>query len=132
MEKATRVLTDEDKEMMDKAIEGKNGELRKIEFILGRQKLKKSFQYEVKFKGMDHRVSQQSMGVWASTDDCNSSTPGFPEMCSSRKGSRNSSVSSMTWSRRERVPVCETQRPLRFERSSRLLVWTVISPSTTR
>lgn len=59
MEKATRVLTDEDKEMMDKAIEGKNGELRKIEFILGRQKLKKSFQYEVKFKGMDHRVGHR-------------------------------------------------------------------------
>ncbi|RXK36829.1 elongation factor 3 [Tremella mesenterica] len=55
MEKATRVLTDEDIAMMDKPIEGKNGELRKIEFILGRQKLKKSFQYEVKFKGLDHR-----------------------------------------------------------------------------
>jgi hypothetical protein len=31
MEKATRILTDEDKAMMEKAIEGKNGELRKIE-----------------------------------------------------------------------------------------------------
>jgi hypothetical protein len=31
MEKATRVLTDEDKEMMERPIEGKNGELRKIE-----------------------------------------------------------------------------------------------------
>jgi elongation factor 3 len=57
MEKATRVLTDEDIAMMDRPIEGKNGELRKIEFILGRQKLKKSFQYEVKFKGMDHRYN---------------------------------------------------------------------------
>lgn len=57
LEKATRVLTDEDKAMMDIPIEGKNGELRKIEFILGRQKLKKSFQYEVKFKGMDHRYN---------------------------------------------------------------------------
>ncbi|WVQ82413.1 hypothetical protein IAT38_004541 [Cryptococcus sp. DSM 104549] len=55
MEKATRVLTDADIEMMDRPIEGKNGELRKIEFILGRQKLKKSFQYEVKFKGFDHK-----------------------------------------------------------------------------
>ncbi|WVQ99133.1 hypothetical protein IAU59_006265 [Kwoniella sp. CBS 9459] len=55
MEKATRVLTDEDREMMDRPIEGKNGELRKIECILGRQKLKKSFQYEVKFKGMTHK-----------------------------------------------------------------------------
>lgn len=57
MEKATRVLSDEDKEMMDRPIEGKNGELRKIEHILGRSKLKKSFQYEVKFKGLDHKVS---------------------------------------------------------------------------
>jgi elongation factor 3 len=55
MEKATRVLSDEDREMMDRAIEGKNGELRKIEHILGRSKLKKSFQYEVKFKGMDNK-----------------------------------------------------------------------------
>ena len=31
MEKATRVLTDEDKEMMNRPIEGRNGELRKIE-----------------------------------------------------------------------------------------------------
>lgn len=57
MEKATRVLSDEDREMMDRPIEGKNGELRKIEHILGRSKLKKSFQYEVKFKGLDHKVS---------------------------------------------------------------------------
>ncbi|WVQ77165.1 hypothetical protein IAR50_006848 [Cryptococcus sp. DSM 104548] len=57
MEKATRVFTDEDKEMMDRPIEGKNGEMRKIEFILGRQKLKKSFQYEVKFKGYDHKYN---------------------------------------------------------------------------
>ncbi|RSH81523.1 hypothetical protein EHS25_006145 [Saitozyma podzolica] len=55
LEKATRVLTDEDKEMMDRPIEGKNGELRKIEYILGRSKLKKGFQYEVKFKGLDHK-----------------------------------------------------------------------------
>ena len=57
MEKATRVVSDEDKEMMERPIEGRNGELRKIEHILGRSKLKKSFQYEVKFKGLDHKVS---------------------------------------------------------------------------
>ncbi|ORX36907.1 mRNA export factor elf1 [Kockovaella imperatae] len=56
-EKATRVLTDEDREMMERPIEGRNGELRKIEFILGRQKLKKSFQYEIKFKGYDHKYN---------------------------------------------------------------------------
>jgi elongation factor 3 len=31
MEKATRVLTDEDKAMMERPIEGKNGEMRQIE-----------------------------------------------------------------------------------------------------
>lgn len=31
MEKATRKFTDEDKEMMERPIEGRNGELRKIE-----------------------------------------------------------------------------------------------------
>jgi hypothetical protein len=31
LEKATRILTDEDKAMMDVAIEGKDGSLRKIE-----------------------------------------------------------------------------------------------------
>ncbi len=31
LEKATRVLTHEDREMMDRPIEGRNGELRKIE-----------------------------------------------------------------------------------------------------
>ena len=54
-EKATRILTDEDKAMMDRPIAGRNGELRKIEEILGRQKLKKSFQYEVKFLGHPHK-----------------------------------------------------------------------------
>ncbi|KAL1405388.1 [NU+] prion formation protein 1 [Vanrija albida] len=57
MEKATRVFTEEDLAMMDKPIAGKNGELRKIDYILGRQKLKKSFQYEVKFKGFDHKFN---------------------------------------------------------------------------
>jgi elongation factor 3 len=57
LSKASRALTEEDKRMMDTEITGKNGDKRRIEQVLGRQKLKKSFQYEVKFKGMDHRVS---------------------------------------------------------------------------
>jgi elongation factor 3 len=68
MEKATRVLSDEDREMMDRPIEGKNGELRKIEHILGRSKLKKSFQYEVKFKGMDHKVGLSHVWSQGETD----------------------------------------------------------------
>jgi hypothetical protein len=58
LHKATRALTEEDKKMMDTEITGKNGDKRRIEQILGRQKLKKGFQYEVKFKGMDHRVGR--------------------------------------------------------------------------
>jgi elongation factor 3 len=55
LEKATRVLSDEEKAMMEIPIQGRNGDLRKIEFILGRQKFKKTFQYEVKFRGLDHK-----------------------------------------------------------------------------
>lgn len=62
MEKATRVMSDEDRLMMEQPIEGRNGELRKIEHILGRSKLKKSFQYEIKFKGLDHKVCRRRSG----------------------------------------------------------------------
>lgn len=53
--KASRVLSEEEKRQMEVPIEGKNGEKRKLEMIIGRQKLKKSFQYEVKWKNLDHR-----------------------------------------------------------------------------
>jgi elongation factor 3 len=49
------VLSEEEKRQMEVPIEGKNGEKRKLEMIIGRQKLKKSFQYEVKWKNLDHR-----------------------------------------------------------------------------
>jgi len=42
---------------MDQFFVGKNGEKRKIELIMGRQKLKKSLQYEIKWKGLDHRYN---------------------------------------------------------------------------
>lgn len=51
--KQTRILTDEDKAQMEKLIDlgdGKGG--RKLEALIGRQKWKKSFQYEVKWVGM--------------------------------------------------------------------------------
>lgn len=51
--KQTRVLTDEDRAQMDKFVDlgdGKGG--RRIEALMGRQKYKKSFQYEVKWIGM--------------------------------------------------------------------------------
>jgi elongation factor 3 len=45
LEKATRKMTDEDIKQMDVPITGANGEKRRIETLLGRQKYKKSFQY---------------------------------------------------------------------------------------
>ncbi|KAI0775749.1 P-loop containing nucleoside triphosphate hydrolase protein [Trametes elegans] len=57
LEKATRVLTDEDKALLETDFVGKNGQRRKLELIMGRQKLKKSFQYEIKWRGLDHRFN---------------------------------------------------------------------------
>ncbi|POW07506.1 hypothetical protein PSHT_09926 [Puccinia striiformis] len=53
----SRVLSEEEKRQMEVPIEGKTGEKRKLEMIIGRQKLKKSFQYEVKWKNLDHRYN---------------------------------------------------------------------------
>jgi elongation factor 3 len=63
LEKTTRVVTKEEQEMMEKPIAGRNGEMRKVEAILGRQKLKKGFQYEIKFKGFAHKFN-----VWMPRD----------------------------------------------------------------
>lgn len=53
----TRKLTPEEKIQMEVPIKGRNGEERKLEMIIGRQKLKKSFQYECKWRGLDHRFN---------------------------------------------------------------------------
>jgi len=50
--KQSRQLSKEEEDQMAKEIEGKNGQKRRIEAIVGRAKLKKSFQYEVKWTGM--------------------------------------------------------------------------------
>jgi len=64
LEKITRVLTPEEQALLDKDWVGKNGTKRKMEMIMGRQKLKKSFQYEIKWKGLDHRFN-----TWVPRDD---------------------------------------------------------------
>jgi elongation factor 3 len=51
LEKATRVLTDDEKAQLEVEFVGKNGQRRKIEMIMGRSKLKKGFQYEIKWRG---------------------------------------------------------------------------------
>ncbi|KAJ3241742.1 hypothetical protein HDU78_001701 [Chytriomyces hyalinus] len=52
--KVTRILTDDDKKQMEKYLDIQ-GSKRQIEYILGRQKLKKSFQYEVKWVNYKHK-----------------------------------------------------------------------------
>ncbi|KAH0541802.1 hypothetical protein FGG08_003757 [Glutinoglossum americanum] len=64
--KQTRILTPEDKAQMDKYVDlgdGKGG--RRIENLMGRQKWKKSFQYEVKWVGLlpkhNSQVSRETL-----------------------------------------------------------------------
>ncbi|KAK0485759.1 hypothetical protein IW261DRAFT_1451853 [Armillaria novae-zelandiae] len=64
LEKTTRVLTDAEKRILDTEWVGKDGSKRKLELIMGRQKLKKSFQYEIKWRGLDHRYN-----TWVPRDD---------------------------------------------------------------
>ncbi|THH31808.1 hypothetical protein EUX98_g2391 [Antrodiella citrinella] len=64
LEKTTRVLTDAEKAQMEVEFVGKNGQKRKLEMIMGRQKLKKSFQYEIKWRGFDHKFN-----TWLPRDD---------------------------------------------------------------
>ncbi|KAL0956356.1 hypothetical protein HGRIS_002506 [Hohenbuehelia grisea] len=64
LEKVTRVLTPEEQAIMDTDWVGKDGSKRKVEMIMGRQKLKKSFQYEIKWRGLDHRFN-----TWVPRDD---------------------------------------------------------------
>lgn len=53
--KATRKLTPAEEAQMKVPIVSKDGQSRLIERIVGRQKLKKSYTYEIKFVGFDHR-----------------------------------------------------------------------------
>ncbi|RKP18660.1 mrna export factor elf1 [Rozella allomycis CSF55] len=52
--KASRKLTPEEEKLLEKPI-SINGQSRFVECIFGRQKLKKSFQYEIKWKNLEHR-----------------------------------------------------------------------------
>ena len=56
-EKATRKLTSEEEAQMETPIVSNTGEKRRVEFIVGRSKLKKSFQYEIKWAGLEHRYN---------------------------------------------------------------------------
>jgi elongation factor 3 len=67
--KQTRVLTDEDRAQMAKYLDLGDGKgERQLENIMGRQKWKKSFQYEVKWKNMlpknNSQVSRETLLEW--------------------------------------------------------------------
>ncbi|WYZ39619.1 hypothetical protein EsH8_III_001533 [Colletotrichum jinshuiense] len=67
--KQTRILSDKDREQMDKLIDLNDGKSpRQIESIVGRQKYKKTFQYEVKWRGWlpkyNTQVSRETMIEW--------------------------------------------------------------------
>ena len=67
--KQTRILSDEDKAQMEKRIDLKDGSgERKMEAIMGRQKWKKTFQYEIKWYGMlpkyNTQISRETMIEW--------------------------------------------------------------------
>ncbi|KAJ3384070.1 translational elongation factor EF-1 alpha [Lobulomyces angularis] len=55
--KQSRQLSDDEKAQMAKEIEGKNGQKRRIEAVVGRAKLKKSFQYEIKWVGLAEKFN---------------------------------------------------------------------------
>lgn len=94
LHKASRAITEDERKMMDIEITGKNGDKRKIEQILGRQKLKKSFQYEVKFRGMDHKHN-----AWLPREDLikygfQKMIATFDDMDSSREGAGSRDLSA--------------------------------------
>ncbi|ETS84392.1 hypothetical protein PFICI_02417 [Pestalotiopsis fici W106-1] len=67
--KQTRILSDKDKEQMDKKIDLGDGKgERQIEALVGRQKWKKSFQYEVKWRftlpKYNTQVSRETLLEW--------------------------------------------------------------------
>lgn len=86
--KQSRILSDEDKAQMEKPIDLKDGSgVRFLESLLGRQKYKKTFQYEVKWRNMlpkyNSQVSRETLADWGFTkliqefDDHESSREGL-------------------------------------------------------
>ncbi|KAI1337224.1 prion formation protein [Xylariaceae sp. FL0016] len=67
--KQTRILSDQDRAQMDKLIDLKDGKSeRQVEALVGRQKYKKTFQYEVKWRGwlpkFNSQVSRETLLEW--------------------------------------------------------------------
>jgi len=54
LEKETRIWSEEEQKQMEKYVTV-NGESRQVEYLIGRSKLKKTFQYEIKWKNLRHK-----------------------------------------------------------------------------
>lgn len=54
-EKANRKISEEEAEQLAQPITSSTGEKRTIEFIVGRRKIKRGFEYEIKWKGLQHK-----------------------------------------------------------------------------
>ncbi|KAF9568352.1 hypothetical protein EC968_002963 [Mortierella alpina] len=57
LEKSTVAMTDEELTQMETWVVGGDGSKRQVEMIMGRQKLKKSYQYEIKWKNHVHKFN---------------------------------------------------------------------------
>ncbi|KZZ97679.1 elongation factor 3 [Moelleriella libera RCEF 2490] len=67
--KQTRILSDKDREQMDKWIDLKDGKsARQVETLVGRSKYKKTFQYEIKWRGLlpkhNTHISRETLVEW--------------------------------------------------------------------
>lgn len=73
--KATRALTPEEEALLAQPITGGNGEVRYLERLVGRQKEKKSYKYEVKWQKRTHKVRYRRLAPIgpAPADDVSSS-----------------------------------------------------------
>lgn len=54
-EKANRKISQEEADQLAQPITSTSGEKRQIEFIVGRRKMKRGFEYEIKWKGFQHK-----------------------------------------------------------------------------
>jgi elongation factor 3 len=54
-EKASRKISEEEAEQLAQPITSTTGQTRFVEFIIGRRKMKRGFEYEIKWKGMQHK-----------------------------------------------------------------------------
>ena len=139
--KATRALTPEEEAQLKVPITAKTGEIRYLESIVGRQKLKKSYTYEVKWQGMHHRVSLTVVSVPAAPETVSLTfSPFLPRYSSTRRSrvsdcsswvSARSSRNSTTLRLRVKVLVPARCRSSSFASTSRTSVSTATSPSTT-